>query len=261
MTEPTPAASVLLMRDTANGPALFMLQRHRRSGFMPHMWVFPGGRRDEADGDPHGRILGGQSAAEAFGIPLETARALLVCGVRETFEESGVWLGAGHMPEAAREELHSGAISLAQALDRYELSVDLDTLLPWARWVTPPGEGRRFDAFFFVAVVESDAGRHDETETVDSAWLTPGELFGGGISQYPLAPPTWSLVRGLRAHGKTAELAQVDRDLSPVQPRPEMGESGLVMHMPERADLPPQLALQAGGWVPRNPDGSEWTPR
>lgn len=257
MTTPALAASVMLLRRTETGVAVFMVQRHRRSGFMPHMWVFPGGRLDPADGRPHPRVLGGQTAADAFGLSLDAARGLLVCAVRETFEESGIWLGTGEIPEAERERLHSGEVALAEVLDAHDATVDLDRLLPWARWVTPRSEsGRRFDALFFAVEVGEVAGRHDETETVDSDWLTPREMFDGGAERYPLAPPTWCLVADLGSYdGLDAALAS-PRDLRPVEPVPTFQDTGLVMLLPgddghpepRHHNLPTRLTLLPGGW-------------
>ena len=51
MTTPArPAATVIILRDTEDGPEVLMLKRSGRAGFFPNAWVFPGGRVDEADG-------------------------------------------------------------------------------------------------------------------------------------------------------------------------------------------------------------------
>jgi 8-oxo-dGTP pyrophosphatase MutT (NUDIX family) len=49
------AASVILLRDGADGPEVLLLQRNPESRFMGGAWVFPGGSvhaEDEADGVP-----------------------------------------------------------------------------------------------------------------------------------------------------------------------------------------------------------------
>lgn len=72
-----PAATIVLMRGL--GPEVLLLLRHGQQGFMPNIWVFPGGRIDEADGEGD---LGARRAA-----------------LRETREEAGIdlpadtWLG------------------------------------------------------------------------------------------------------------------------------------------------------------------------
>jgi 8-oxo-dGTP pyrophosphatase MutT (NUDIX family) len=71
MSEPIPAATVILLRDPLE---VFLVRRHARSGFMANAYVFPGGKVDEAD------------RAGAPG-PLDAAR---VAGARELAEEAGV---------------------------------------------------------------------------------------------------------------------------------------------------------------------------
>lgn len=47
------AATVVVMRGDAPAPEIFMVRRSARSPFMPDTFVFPGGRLDADDGDPH----------------------------------------------------------------------------------------------------------------------------------------------------------------------------------------------------------------
>ena len=47
-----PAATVTLVRDTAQGVEVLMLQRNHQSGFMPGMFLFPGGAVDAGDRVP-----------------------------------------------------------------------------------------------------------------------------------------------------------------------------------------------------------------
>ena len=51
MTTPArPAATVIILRDTEDGPEVLMLKRSGRAGFFPNAWSVPGGQVDEADG-------------------------------------------------------------------------------------------------------------------------------------------------------------------------------------------------------------------
>ena len=47
-----PAATVTLVRDTRAGIEVLMLQRNFESGFMPGMFLFPGGGLDAGDQTP-----------------------------------------------------------------------------------------------------------------------------------------------------------------------------------------------------------------
>lgn len=45
----TPAATVIVVRDTEGGPETLMLRRNSKLGFVGGMWVFPGGKLDPED--------------------------------------------------------------------------------------------------------------------------------------------------------------------------------------------------------------------
>mgnify|MGYP003343572357 CR=1 FL=1 len=46
-----PAATVIVLRDTADGLETLMLRRASKLSFAGGLWVFPGGRVDDADRD------------------------------------------------------------------------------------------------------------------------------------------------------------------------------------------------------------------
>src|SRR5687767_11081352 len=123
---PTPAraaATALLVRTGRSGLEVFMVQRHRRSGFLPNAWVFPGGKVDDADrlhGHPR---VGGRIALT--GLSESGAAAYGVAAVRETFEEAGIWVGDGRVPSEVREPLARGEIPLATVLDTHAASIAL----------------------------------------------------------------------------------------------------------------------------------------
>jgi 8-oxo-dGTP pyrophosphatase MutT (NUDIX family) len=68
-----PAASVIVLRDTADGPEVLLLQRNPEARFMGGAWVFPGGAVHDEDERP--------------GVPGPVGAA-----VRETEEEAGLVL-------------------------------------------------------------------------------------------------------------------------------------------------------------------------
>jgi 8-oxo-dGTP pyrophosphatase MutT (NUDIX family) len=82
MSEPRPAATVVLLRDSERGPEVLMVRRTRGASFMADAWVFPGGRVDSNDG----------SNEEAF------ANA----AVRELREEAGIEVAADTLVPLAR---------------------------------------------------------------------------------------------------------------------------------------------------------------
>ena len=211
-TEPRPAATVVLLREGPDGAEVLLLRRSRAVGFFPNAWVFPGGRVDphDASAPRTGSVPGLEPAAEAAAV----------AAVRETFEESGVWLGAGDPPAVLREAINGGTATLA---DADGLVADLSRLRLWARWVTPIAEPRRYDTWFFVAAVPRSAvARHDDGETVSSAWVRPSAVLAAP-HDWPTAPPTWRTLEELAgvAHPDEALAAASGRDVRPICPRLE----------------------------------------
>ncbi len=140
---PRDAATLILVR-TSERPQVLMGRRAAGHVFMASKWVFPGGRIDRADftaasaTDPHPDT----AAALHRELTPRRARALLLTAVRETFEETGLILGASAPPASVagpwREFRAAGALP------------DLAALSYVARAITPPGRSRRFDARFFL---------------------------------------------------------------------------------------------------------------
>jgi 8-oxo-dGTP pyrophosphatase MutT (NUDIX family) len=254
--EPRPAATVVLLRARGRRFQVFLVRRNRRVGFMPSAWVFPGGRVDEADHvASHPRIVGGD------GLSAED-RAYRVAAVRETLEESGLWLGPGAAPPAARKTLNAGEGRLVDILEPHDLQADLDRLRAWSWWITPVAERRRYDTRFFVAVVGDDdaPARHDEGETVDSAWLDIDRAVSGAeAGELPMAPPTWWTLRELEACGDLDAVRASRRPHAPICPILEL-EAGSVRLVlpghPEHPDpaipgLPAELGFTQGRWWAR----------
>ncbi len=227
-----------------------MVQRHSKSGFMPSAWVFPGGRVDEQDALPVSeQVAGGQQAARWMERPLEQARAFLVAGVRETLEESGVWLGQGQVTDEARLKLAAGDDTFVELMQRVGLSVDLDVLHPWAWWLTPEIEPKRYDTRFFVAAVSSDAqGRHDEHETVDSGWFELADLLAKvEARELPMAPPTWWTLTELNGFEDVQSVLEASRSRSRrgIMPVIEQEDGDWVLRLPghQRHPEPPIAGL------------------
>ena len=64
---PTPAATVLLLRDDpVGGFSVFMVQRSMKSSFMPGAYVFPGGKVEDEDAEQPVR-LSDQELQQRFG--------------------------------------------------------------------------------------------------------------------------------------------------------------------------------------------------
>jgi 8-oxo-dGTP pyrophosphatase MutT (NUDIX family) len=246
---PRPAATVMLVRDTAEGPktglAVFLMRRHARMHFAAGTMVFPGGGVDDrdrnADLERQRAWVGPPPAwwAGRFGIEPDLAEALICAAARETFEESGVLFAgpAGQSLSApdgivgdasvygdSRLALANGALSFADFLRRENLVLRSDLLRPWANWVTPEAERtRRYDTYFFVAALpEGQRADGLNTESDHAGWTTPQDAlddFAAGRSF--LLPPTWTQLDSLA--GRTvAEVLAVERQIVTVQPHLEI---------------------------------------
>ena len=218
------AASVVLVRDGADGVEVFVLERAGEMAFAAGMTVFPGGGLDAADGEALTQGLVNEAAAadaaRAWSTSPEAAAALLACAVRETYEETGVLLVDATPDAGARARLVAGEAGLGDVVAR----LDADGLRPWARWITPEAMPRRYDTAFFLAAVPT--GQEPDgatTEAVGARWCTPVRaLREWEDGERGLMPPTWAVLSELAAsRGPVAALldAAAGRRPEPVTPR------------------------------------------
>lgn len=244
------AATVVLLRDTANGLETWLLTRHTRLAFAGGMSVFPGGRVDEDDATLP--LTGGDLAAFAAraGCDELTAHALVGAAVREVFEETGVLLT---VPTAdlsgARGDVEAGRVSFGDLLRANALAVDADAVRPWSRWVTPAGEVRRFDTRFFVAALPAAAEAQDVTfESSEASWVLVAEAVEQAQrGEREMLPPTISTLASLLAYPTVAEVltASAQRSLEAVRPEIKLGADGSVaVQLPDGTVVPiPQSLL------------------
>jgi 8-oxo-dGTP pyrophosphatase MutT (NUDIX family) len=187
------AATVMLLRDGADGLEVFMVRRSLRLVFAGGAHVFPGGAVDAADRDVAGWAVGrtDEDASAVLGVP-RGGLAFWVAAVRECFEEAGFLLAvdaAGEFvqlddPATAerfaehRRAVTSGERSLADICAEEQLRLGLDGMQYVSRWITPEGSPRRFDTRFFVcAAPERQTPVHDATETIAHEWVRPAEVL------------------------------------------------------------------------------------
>ena len=229
-----PAATVLLLRPSADGtPEVLMLRRHGRSGFAANVWVFPGGVVDERDGDvPPQRIDGLDAGREAARLGWDAGRltTYAVAAARETFEEAGVLLArdaAGRPVDTARDDV----VALRAALNERgsdadftawladeDLTLELGSLTPWLRWVTPIQEPKRFDTLFFLATMPEGAiARHDDIETTETRWITAADALAAG-GDFPVIFPTARTLGWMAAHDTLAALRAHAAGLATIEP-------------------------------------------
>ena len=200
---PRPASTILLLRDATGTDEIevFMMVRHYEIDFNSGALVFPGGSADKGDQEIIARpeLYSGGEGLDA------SALSFRIAAIRETFEESGILLArprgsdalidakrAGEIEAAHRVALNEHKISFLDILADNGLQLALDTLVPYAHWITPEGMPKRFDTWFFLAAAPPEqAGAHDGKESTDSIWVSPREALAGGESgRFKLPFPT-----------------------------------------------------------------------
>jgi 8-oxo-dGTP pyrophosphatase MutT (NUDIX family) len=268
---PRDAATVLVVRDANGGIETFCVKRHLKSGFLGGAVVFPGGKVDDDDrSDAWAEMT---TLAPVFADEdAATARAFGVAACREALEEAALLLAVGALPTHTellllRASLARREISFREALVQRGLTLDLAALRPFARWVTPVAEARRFDTRFFLASAPAGQdGAHDDHETTASFWASPSEVLRRwSQGEVQLAPPTHrslELLTGAASSREAALIAEgsckdaICPKLVPVD-EPGGGTVALVLPGdPEHAVATPRVAghgrfvLREGRWLP-----------
>jgi 8-oxo-dGTP pyrophosphatase MutT (NUDIX family) len=245
---PRPAATVVLLRDASAGLEVYVLRRLPSMAFAGGMQAFPGGAVDARDTADQALGWLGPSAAE-WAARLRTsepaARGFVCAAARETFEESGVLLASspdrssvvpvGAAWESDRQALVARKLSLFDLLERRGLALRADLLRPWAHWVTPRFEPRRYDTWFFLAALPDGQQACDVSGEADLAsWTRPRDAIAAAEEgQVVMLPPTWAVLEQLADYDTVgaAWADAEDRSIDTVTPGwiDEAGEISLVL--------------------------------
>ncbi|MET9507445.1 NUDIX hydrolase [Streptomyces flavidovirens] len=249
VASPKRAATVMLLRDTAAGPAVHMLRRRASMAFAGGAYAYPGGGVDPRD-DDHQVGWAGPSLddwARRLGVDAASAQAIVCAAVRETYEEAGVLLAGptagtvvgdttGDDWEADRRALVARELSFADFLQRRSLVLRSDLLGAWARWITPEFEPKRYDTWFFVAALPNgQRTRNASTEADRTVWISPAEAAAGyDKGELLMMPPTISTLRTLQPYATAAEAlaGAADQDMTPVLAQARLEGDELVLSWP-----------------------------
>jgi 8-oxo-dGTP pyrophosphatase MutT (NUDIX family) len=96
IVRPVDAAGLVLLREGPDGLEVLLGRRHARAGFLPDIYVFPGGRVEPTDALGPPLPLAPAVAADLARGGRRPPSALLRAALRETAEETGL-----HLPLAA----------------------------------------------------------------------------------------------------------------------------------------------------------------
>jgi 8-oxo-dGTP pyrophosphatase MutT (NUDIX family) len=176
------AATVVVLRDSAHGPEVLLVQRASELVFHGGAWVFPGGRVD-----PEDFTALGMTPAEALSVD-EAREVSRRAAVREAREEAGLTLEAAD-------------------------------LVPFSHWTTPLGRPRRFATWFFAVVIQSGIDVVvDGGEIRAHRWVRAADaLRARDAGDLVLPAPTFVTLSHLSSFASSAEwLRAVTVDTLPV---------------------------------------------
>lgn len=243
------ASTVVLLRDTDAGPEVYVLRRQASMAFASGQYVFPGGSVDQRDEEIDVEWVGPAPEfwAKRFDTSVPRAIALVCAAIRETFEESGILLAgpdadtvvadtSGADWEADRVALIDRELSFAEFLSRRGLVLRADLVVPWAHWITPVFEPKRFDTRFFVAALPKGQVTREFNEEADQVeWVRPREAIERWKSgDMAIMPPTLISLAEVGEFGTVADAmaASPDREIAPVLPHVLLKDGEVCMVLP-----------------------------
>lgn len=174
---PRHAASLVLVRPGGGKHRVLMGRRAGGHRFMPDVYVFPGGgvHRGDARARATSELRPAVRERLEERAPASLARALGVAALRETWEETGLALGA---------------------VEGDNLAPDLARLDYIFRAITPTDSPMRFHARFFTAAATEASGTlRSNGELLDLSWFTLEEA-----RRLPLIDVTSDVLDELERH-------------------------------------------------------------
>lgn len=244
---PRPAAGLILLRD-APGIEVLLTERHSAISFAGGALVFPGGRVDAGDFAEEWR-----AQADGFEVVAPDARPAAVAAVREAFEEAGVLVAreasgelcGGERCAFLRRRWRSSAASDGAflAMVRSErLRLALDLLVPFARWIAPPGVHKRFDTRFFACLAPRDQSPEpDGEEAVKAEWRAPrAALADNDARAVKLIFPTRRKLELLATSATAVDAleAAASRPCPPIMPSVELRNGEPWLRIPDGLGYP-----------------------
>jgi 8-oxo-dGTP pyrophosphatase MutT (NUDIX family) len=240
-----PAATLILVRERGSGPPeLLMVGRAEGMAFAAGAWVFPGGRIDEGDERLAGRFAADHGSAK-------------VAAIRETIEETAIPAGLGAPPRPEhcleiQQALASGQ-EFDEIVDQAGLALDLDALVPLARWVPRFHAKRRFDTLFFVARVPEGDWQPNvvEHECTGAHWVSAAEaLERDRAGQLQLIFPTRRTLERLAQHASYDEIVAdaLAHAIEPISPWVDEVDGERFITIPDDIGYPVTRERLEGLW-------------
>ena len=236
---PRASASVVPWRETDAGLEVYWIKRAESLAFMGGWHAFPGGGLSRGDqgimysgrpqmideAPPDGAlpvaVLDGVSDLGPIDPP-----GLLICAVRELFEETGLMLGASTVEPTAedaltrqlrtpRRQLLSKEVDFAGLLSSANLLPTVSDLVYAGRWLTPPLGPMRFDNRFFLLNWQKARAAQPEIiggEIESGEWIRPAiALQRWRDGEVLAAPPILHILEVLDQVGPVTGVERLQR--------------------------------------------------
>jgi 8-oxo-dGTP pyrophosphatase MutT (NUDIX family) len=220
------AATVVLLRDSAEGPEVLLLERPRHRGSFAGAWVFPGGGVDAEDRIPADAAASADRAAT--GAPVTGAPLDLVSPDDPANPDDPV----GAARALAVEQVAARRAAVREVREETGLQIAPHALVATALWIPPLSAPKRMRTWFYLTTAPAGAIMLAEDEVIDYAWLRPEiALERHASASMLLVAPTWVTLHGLQGFGSVAEIvAQASAGgLAHYKTRLGAGEGGPVL--------------------------------
>ena len=266
-----PAATVMLVDDRPD-LQVFMMERHAKTVFAGGMWVFPGGAVDQDDDTRYMQTMSvhrsDREASALMGMD-SGGLAFYIAAVREAFEEAGILLALNRdkltrldLSDADsalrfrkhRDDVNDRKRNFHEILRQENLIIDAGAMHYVARWITPIGPPRRFDARFFVVHMPvNQIPVHDDRELVHSCWMSPRVILDKvEREEMILMTPTLRMVKNLAMFDSAEKVISAAAANLPDQ-RARVNTDTNTIVMPGEPGYDTGNAHQENGWIRLRP--------
>lgn len=138
-----------------------------------------------------------------------------------------------------RGDLLSRATSLGAIAGAHDLELALDSMVPFAHWITPVFMPKRFDTRFYLVPTPPDqVAVHDGGESVDSLWISPVQAIEDcrANRRRIIFPTLLNLIKLARSDSVAEAIERARREpIVTVLPTVGRGENGPVIRIPVEA--------------------------